>query len=270
MSFWDDPWESAKGTVEDVTDVVKKVTSATDFGSNDALGDAIGINPLDLAASSSYDPIGIGGQYQYGGSEGYAEELGQQYDNLTGKTLKDAEDEAAERIRVAALKGEELEKHRFAQTEERLSPWMSSEKEALAAYRGEMGLGPKVGTGSPYMDSPAYQAMLDESLGAVEQTAASSGSTAYGGRRLKEAGKVGAGVQQSFYNNYMNMLSEASQPNATTNVSSLGLGQAATMGAAGRQQAQFESQQQIQQAQSQQQNTQGLVGLGLTALEYFI
>lgn len=57
--------------------------------------------------------------------------------------------------------------------------------------------------GDAYMQTPAYQAMMDESLRAAGQSATASGATTYGGRRLKAAGEVGAGVQQSFYNNYM-------------------------------------------------------------------
>ena len=77
---------------------------------------------------------------------------------------------------------------------------------------------------------PGYQAAMDESLGAAEQSAVSSGSTAYGGRRLEAAGEVGAGVQQSYYNNYMNMLQNMANPTAATNLSSMGMNQGISMG----------------------------------------
>jgi hypothetical protein len=95
---------------------------------------------------------------------------------------------------------------------------------------------------------PGYQSVMDESLRAAEQSAISSGSTAYGGRRLKAAGQVGAGVQesyydkhmlqqrfretqnQSYYNNYMNMLQNLSSPTVATNLSSMGMNQGIAMG----------------------------------------
>ena len=113
---------------------------------------------------------------------------------------------------------------------------------------------------------PGYQAVMDESLRAAEQSAVSSGSTAYGGRRLKAAGEVGAGVQQeyynqhlaqqrfreaqnksyydsyigqqrfretqnqSYYNNYMNMLQNLSSPTTATNLASMGMNQGLQMG----------------------------------------
>ena len=232
MSFWDDPWESISDTVQHVSDVVTDV------------GDDIGLDWFD--------------------SDGLADsrrESESVVDDLTGKTQADAEEEAARLAKIAALKGEELQKYRFNQTEERLSPWMSNEKEALAAYRGELGLGPKVGTGSPYMDTPGYQSMMDESLRSSEQSAVSSGSSLYGGRRIKAAGEVGAGVQQSFYNNYMNMLGQAASPDTTTNVSSLGLGQAATMRAAGTRDAATQGQYLVNQADIKATGTQDTAGM---------
>ena len=83
---------------------------------------------------------------------------------------------------------------------------------------------------SAYMNAPGYQASMDESLRAVEQSAVSSGSTAYGGRRLKEAGKVGAGVQQSYYNNFMNLLQNMAQPQVAQNLASMGMNQGMQIG----------------------------------------
>ena len=96
---------------------------------------------------------------------------------------------------------------------------------------------------SPYMDAteqeysprsmsqiPGYQAVMDESLRAATLSNQMAGGTAYGGRRLAEAGKVGAGVQQSYYNNYMNMLQNMSSPPAATNLAGMGMGQAQSIG----------------------------------------
>lgn len=97
--------------------------------------------------------------------------------------------------------------------------------------------------GTPYMyepqreykarsmsEIPGFQAVMDESLGAAEQSAMSSGSTLYGGRRLEAAGKVGAGVQQSYYNNYMNLLQNMANPAVATNLAGMGVGQAQSIG----------------------------------------
>jgi hypothetical protein len=81
-----------------------------------------------------------------------------------------------------------------------------------------------------YMDIPGYQAAIDESLRAVEQAGNYEGATSYGGRRLKAAGQVGAGVQQSYYNNYMNMLQNIAQPQVAQNLASMGVNQGANIG----------------------------------------
>ena len=192
------------------------------------------------------------------------------WNDLTGKTQADAEKKARRTAAEAALKGEALQKHRYQQAEDRLSPWMESESEALAAYRGELGLGPDTGGSSAYMETPGYQAMMDESLQAADQSAVSYGSTAYGGRRLKEAGKVGAGVQQSFYNNYMSMLSEAANPSVSTNVSNLGLGHAAQMREAGSRDAAIQGGYRTSQAAAGVAGTEGMLSMGTDLLKGFI
>ena len=192
------------------------------------------------------------------------------WNDLTGKTQADAEKKARRISAAAALKGEALQKHRYQQAEDRLSPWMESESEALAAYRGELGLGPETGGSSAYMETPGYQAMMDESLQAAEQSAVSSGATAYGGRRLQEAGKVGAGVQQSYYQNYMNMLGEAANPSTSTNVSNLGLGHAAQMRAAGERDAATQGKYITSQAKAGVEGTEGLATMATDFLEGFI
>ena len=54
-----------------------------------------------------------------------------------------------------------------------------------------------------YQNLPGYQDLMSEQQKAVQQQAASGGGTAYGGRRLEEAGKVGGAMQRSFYENEM-------------------------------------------------------------------
>lgn len=230
MSFWDDPWKSASDTLSHAGDVV----------------------------SDTLDDLGIG----VFGSDAL--------DDLSGKTQSDAEKKARRIAKAESLKGEALQKLRYQQAEDRLTPWMESESEALAAYRGELGLGPETGGSSAYMETPGYQAMMDESLQAAEQSAASSGSTAYGGRRLKEAGKVGAGVQQNYYQNYMNMLGEAANPSTSTNVSNLGLGHAAQMRQSGARDAAIQGGYITSQAAAGVAGTEGLVSMGTDILKGFI
>jgi hypothetical protein len=126
-----------------------------------------------------------------------------------------------------------LSNQRLGQANERLNPWSDMEGQALGAYMGEMGLGPESGRGLAYMGSDNYQGMMDEAQEAIGQNAAYSGETVYGGRRLKRSGEAGARIQEQFQNNYMNMLSSTASPTTATNVSSLNLDQAATMGSQG-------------------------------------
>ena len=126
-----------------------------------------------------------------------------------------------------------LSNQRLGQASDRLTPWSNMEGEALGAYMGEMGLGPESGRGLAYMGSDNYQAQMNEAQEAIGQNAAYSGETVYGGRRLKRSGEAGARIQDQFQNNYMNMLSSTANPTTATNLSSLYLDQAATMGAQG-------------------------------------
>jgi len=97
--------------------------------------------------------------------------------------------------------------------------------------------------GATYADSPAYlQSMSaydkieEERIAAVNQGAAGAGSL-YSGARGKALAEVGgstqlarAGAENQFYNNYINMLQGLANPASTTNLSSLGVNQAATIG----------------------------------------
>ena len=148
------------------------------------------------------------------------------------KPAEDAAD-AANRQADATLQqsaqNRALNVERYGEAKGRLQPFSDAETAANKQMMIEMGLAPG-SPGTAYMQSPGYQSMMKESLGAAEQSAISSGSTLYGGRRLQAAGQVGAGVQQSYYTNYMNLLQRLSTPNTATNLSSLGVNQAATMG----------------------------------------
>ncbi len=88
-----------------------------------------------------------------------------------------------------------------------------------------------------YQDAmSAYDAIEQEGIDAVNQGAANSGNL-YSGSRGEALRDVGgdvqlarAGTEMQFYNNYLNMLQGLATPQSTTNLSSLGLNQAATIG----------------------------------------
>ena len=142
---------------------------------------------------------------------------------------------AAGATRGASKSAEELNRERWAEAQGYLAPYAGRADIAAQQFQAEMGLAQYGDSGQGYMprdmsEIPGYQAVMDESLRAAEQSAVSSGSTAYGGRRIEAAGEVGAGVQQSYYNNYMNMLQNLASPTVATNLSSMGMGQGIQMG----------------------------------------
>ncbi len=141
---------------------------------------------------------------------------------------KGAEAGAAATERTAAA-AEALNRERYAEAQELLTPSIERADTASQQLMVEMGLA-EGDPGTAYMQTPGYQNVMDESLRASAQSATSSGSTTYGGRRLEAAGQVGAGVQQSYYTNYMNMLQNIGQPQVAQNLASLGVGQGATIG----------------------------------------
>lgn len=172
--------------------------------------------------------------------------------------------EASEATLQASREAEALNRERYQQAQGYMEPFAGRSNIAAQQLQAELGLPQYMDQGgveffppgqeqmgpfqdgepsaSPYAtpgqefttrdmsDVPGYQAVMDESLRAVEQSAVSSGSTAYGGRRLEAAGEVGAGVQQSYYNNYMNMLQNLATPTVATNLSSMGMNQGVQMG----------------------------------------
>lgn len=161
---------------------------------------------------------------------GFFSFIGDAIGDITGASgVEKQAKRAAESTLQIARESRELNIERYGEAKDRLSPYISSEADALSQMRIEMGLDPGE-AGTAYMQTPGYQNVMDESLRAVEQSATTSGATTYGGRRLEAASEVGASVQQSYYNNYMSMLSKMSQPTTTTNLSSLGVGQGASIG----------------------------------------
>jgi hypothetical protein len=122
---------------------------------------------------------------------------------------------------------------RYGEAQALLQPYIERADVAQQQLMTEMGLAPGE-AGTAYMQTPGYQSMMQERLGAVQQQQANIGQ-AYSGRRMQAAGEAGAGVQSQFYANYMNLLSGMASPSVAQNLASLGMGQAATMGAQGLQ-----------------------------------
>ncbi len=115
---------------------------------------------------------------------------------------------------------EELNRERFALAEGYMKPYVEDSRTARDQLMIEMGLAPGEAN-TAYMESPGYLA----AMGGAEQRMASAGSL-YSGARAGATQQVSS----QFYNNYMGMLQNIGNPNVATNLSSLGVNQAATLG----------------------------------------
>ena len=166
------------------------------------------------------------------------------YDRIQGATSRREElgREGADSILAAAREGglglqdattrsADLLQDAFGGIQDRYSPYLTSERNALSQLNTEFGLGPG-DQNTAYRSSPAYEAAMeasrvaqDEAVDTINQDAANSG-TLYSGRRgeaLIDRATRGsyerAGIEQSYYQNYLNMLRDMSQPVATSAVS---------------------------------------------------
>lgn len=74
-----------------------------------------------------------------------------------------------------------------------------------------------------YMKAPGYQGAIEAGTQAVNQGAANSGAL-YSGARGEALKDVGQSVQQSYYNNYINMLSSMANPSSATNLANINIG----------------------------------------------
>lgn len=104
-----------------------------------------------------------------------------------------------------------------------MNPYLESGTGALNQLNVEMGLAPG-DAGTAYMNTGGYQTMMDEARAGVDQAAASSGGL-YSGRRLQSAGAASGKVQQNYYQNYMNMLSNMASSKDAQFMSQLGVNQ---------------------------------------------
>lgn len=155
--------------------------------------------------------------------------------NVASNRASNTAKSAANSTKQTAADAQTLNIERWVEAQGYLDPFIDRSEEAAQQFQAEMGFtkydeSGKELTPRDMSEIPGYQAVMDESLSAVEQSAINSGSTAYGGRRIEAAGQVGANVQQSYYTNYMNMLQNLSSPTVATNLSSMGLNQGVTIG----------------------------------------
>ena len=77
---------------------------------------------------------------------------------------------------------------------------------------------------------PGYSDAIDAGVRTVNQGEANAGNL-YSGSRGLALRDAGQNVQQSYYTNYMNLLQNMANPKSTTNMASVGVGQAGTIGA---------------------------------------
>jgi len=83
--------------------------------------------------------------------------------------------------------------------------------------------------GTAYMRTPVYQGAIQAGTDAVNAGAAEAGSL-YSGARGIALKDVGQNVNQSMYNNYLNLLQNTASPATATNFSNMGIGQAGNIG----------------------------------------
>jgi hypothetical protein len=142
----------------------------------------------------------------------------------SSKLMRETADTESANVLSAGRSAQDLIQSGFSQAQGYLNPYLESSGRALGQLDVEMGLAPGQ-AGTAYMQSPAYQAMQDERQAGVSQAAAGAGNL-YSGRRLESAGDVSETTQQSFYNNYMNMLSGMASPNTASNLANMGMSSA--------------------------------------------
>lgn len=196
----------------------------------------------------------------------------------SSKKIAEATESASQDTLQTARDAEALNRERYGEAQDYLSPFIGREAQASEQLMYEMGMGPQPeGYGGPtYAQTPAYMqsmsgydALGQEQIAAVNQGAANA-QTLYSGTRGEALAEVGAGTQlakagaeSNFYNNYMNMLQNMATPASTTNVASLGVGQAATIGGQNIAAQNVASNYAMQGAEAQSAATADIIG-GLT------
>jgi len=139
---------------------------------------------------------------------------------VEGRKTRKAAEAAAAGQEITAAEAEALNIERYGEARELLDPYVGEARTAREQLMIEMGLAPGE-AGTAYMEAPGYKAAMK----GVEQQMAGTGAL-YSGRRIAGAEQT----QGQFYQNYMNMLQGLGSPGVATNLASLGVGQAATIG----------------------------------------
>lgn len=88
---------------------------------------------------------------------------------------------------------------------------------------------PQDAPGTAYMRTPVYQGAIKAGIDTVNAGASDVGAL-YSGARGEALKDVGQGVNQSMYNNYMNILQNTANPATATNLGNIGINQAANIG----------------------------------------
>jgi len=202
------------------------------LGTIGAVGGAIVGGPMGSVIGGALVGGLIGDSLDSGKKIKGSAEASAQQTSETSKYVADAQLEAAKIASEAQLetaeKARQLNIERYGEAKGYLDPYLGDARVAREQQMIEMGLAPGE-AGTAYMETPGYKALQQERQAGAQQAAATSGSL-YSGARLKEAADVSGATQSQFYTNYMNMLSSLGSPQVATNLASLGVGQAATMG----------------------------------------
>ncbi len=217
--------------------------------------------------------------------------LGATQARKAGKRAEKAAEKEAAATLQASREAQALNEQRYADTLSRMRPYMQGAETGYGQLLTEMGLADGE---SLYMDSPyatgieeAYAVdpnmmqMIEEAgLDAATYGLAGRGE-AYGGTRFRELADIGArnklaalqyqqgqrqqkyGAQQTALSNYMNTLQNIANPQVAQNVSSLGLGQAANIGAQNIAAQQGASDLRLSGMMSNQQGQTEALGMGM-------
>lgn len=187
----------------------------------------------DEMAMGIYDKVGQAADARQAAGRGVFESSQQAAEarERAGLEAQSAILQSQNRLDTAAQDNERRQLEAFGNIESRFSPFMDSERRSISQLDVEMGLRPG-DQYKGYRDTPAYMAAQDasrvaeqEAIGAID-TAAGNTGTLYSGTRgaaLLDRAKRGsyerAGIEQNYYQNYMNMLQGMANPASTGAVS---------------------------------------------------
>lgn len=145
--------------------------------------------------------------------------------------VRGAASDTDRRLTQANQQGQGYLTDAFGNISERYSPFIDSERRARGQLDVEMGLS-EGDVNRDYRDTSAYMAAQDasrvaqeESIAAIDQAAGNSGTLYSGTRGAALSDRAGrgsyerAGIEQNYYQNYMNMLQSMANPASTNTLS---------------------------------------------------